>query len=147
MIVLTSLRHPQVGDVNASIFVVSPVANATLKSSMNARAVARTCVAMTLADVGVTDALPVLLGVPLLVGLALALSAAFDGSAGRGDGGIGGAADEGGIATAGAELAVPSAVGWLTFAEQPVSNTTPISRQAWVPRRYPTGGGYGRRDG
>ncbi len=50
--VLTSCRHPQVGDVSASIFVVSPVANAMLKSSMNARAVARTFIAMTSADVG-----------------------------------------------------------------------------------------------
>src|SRR5665213_1653894 len=72
LILLTRFRQPHVGDVKASIFVVSPLANAMLKSSMNARAVARTFIAMTSADVG-GDASPTaaLVGVPLFDGLGL----------------------------------------------------------------------------
>ena len=92
---------------------------------------------MTSADVGSGDAPTVLVGVRL----GLALTEALGDSAGLG--GDTGTLGETGTTTAGASLALPSALGWLTFAEQPVSNTTPISRQAWVPRRYPTGGGYG----
>jgi hypothetical protein len=140
-------RHPQVGDVNASIFVTSPVANAMLKSSMYARAVARTCIAMTSADVGgEASSVAALVGVPLLVGLGLAITEAADDVAGLGGCETGPltATGERGAAASGAELALPSALGWLTSAEQPANDTTPNSTKRRVPRRYPTGGGYGR---
>ncbi len=59
------------------------------------------------------------------------------------------AVGETGTTTAGASLAPPSALGWLTLDEQPASATkqsdaAPICSKSWVPRRYPTGGGYGR---
>lgn len=111
-----------------------------LKSSMYACAVARTCVAMTSADIGgEAVAVAALVGVPVIVGLGL-VTEAVDDVAGLGDGGAGALI----VAAGGAGLAVPRALGWLTSAEQPANDTTPSSTQRRVPRRYPTGGGYGR---
>ncbi len=149
LIVLTSFRQPQVVDVSASILVTSPVVNAMLKSSMNSRAVARTCVATaSAAAVGVAAAV---VGVPLI---GLALAEALDDAAGLGDDETGALAGDLGVASDGAALAaslvLPSALGWLTFAEQPASSTrtpgsaAPSRSESRVPRRYPTGGGYGR---
>lgn len=109
---------------------------------MYARAVARTWVAMTSADVGESDALTALVGVPLIVGLGLET---VD-SAGLGDNETWAVTGELGAATGGAEAAaaLPSAVGWLTFAEQPASKRTQSGTAKRVPRRYPTGGGYVR---
>src|SRR5450631_3809883 len=52
LIVLTTERQPQAGEVRASIFVTSPVAKAMLRSSKNSCAVARTPAAMSLDDRG-----------------------------------------------------------------------------------------------
>ena len=107
---------------------------------------------MTSADVGSGATPTVLAGVRL--GLALALTEALGDSAGLG--GDTGTLGETGTTTAGASLALPSALGWLTLAEQPAStpkpstpkqsDAAPSRSESWVPRRYPTGGGYGRRD-
>ena len=91
---------------------------------------------MRSADVGGEESLgAALVGVPLIVGLGLALTDV----AGVCDGETGAL-----TATGGAGLALPRALGWLTLAEQPVNDTTPSSTKRKVPRRYPTGGGYGR---
>jgi hypothetical protein len=95
---------------------------------------------MTSADVG-GEASPVaaLVGVPLIVGLGLGLAGAAGDVAG-----VLTVTGERGAVAGGAELALPRALGWLTAAEQPADSTTPSSTKRRVPRRYPTGGGYGR---
>jgi hypothetical protein len=117
-----------------------------LKSSMNARAVARTCVATTSADVGEVA----LVGVPLIDRPPPALAEGRGDSAGLGDGVSLAAMGELGAVTGEAErgsaLALSSALGWLTFAEQAASNAMQSGSERRVPRRYPTGGGYGRPD-
>lgn len=111
------------------------------------------------------DPVPALVGVvPLTVGLAL--TEALDDVVGLGSE-LGGdatgaraATGELGAAVDGAELAgaaaLRRALGWLT-AEQPAaelpaasttaSDTAPCRSESRVPRRYPTGGGYGRCSG
>jgi hypothetical protein len=100
---------------------------------------------MTSVDVG-GEAIPLaaLVGVSLIVGLGLATGAAD--VAGLGDGEVGALTTTGerGVVAGGAELALPSALGWLTSAEQPAKDAAPSSTKSRVPRRYPTGGGYGR---
>ncbi len=111
-----------------------------LKSSTNACDVARTCIAMTSADVGGEASLgAALVGVPLIVGIRLETEVAED-VAGLGDG-VAGALTR---TARGVETALPRALGWLTSAEQPANDAAPSSTNRRVPRRYPTGGGYGR---
>jgi len=105
---------------------------------MYARAVARTCIAITSADVG-GEASPVAPLVPLVVWLGLVIEATDD-AAGLADGGVGALT----AATGGAGLVLARALGWLALAEQPANDTTPSATIRRVPRRYPTGGGYGR---
>jgi len=97
---------------------------------------------MTSADVGgEAFAGPALVGVPLIAGL-VAEGADPTGLA-DGEAGALTAAGESGAA----ELAPASALGWLTSAEQAANDATPSSMKRAVPRRYPTGGGYGRSAG
>jgi len=104
---------------------------------------------MTSADVG-GDASPTaaLVGVPLFDGLGLVTQTGDD-AAGLGgeEAGALTAVGERGAVAGGAEVALPSALGWLTSAEQPANDTAPSSMKRRVPRRYPTGGGYGRSAG
>jgi hypothetical protein len=98
---------------------------------------------MTSADVdGEASPVAALVGVPLIVWVGLALTETAADAAG-----VLTATGERGVDAEGAELALPSALGWLTSAEQPANNTTPSSTDRRVPRRYPTGGGYGRCGG
>jgi len=95
---------------------------------------------MTSADVGGEASLvAALVGVPLIVGLGF-VTEAVDDVAGLGDGEAGALI----VMAGGAGPAPARALGWLTSAEQPASDTTPSSAQRRVPRRYPTGAGYGR---
>lgn len=95
---------------------------------------------MTSADVGgAASAGAALVGVPLIGAVWVVTEAAED-VAGLEDGMAGALT----LTAGGVELRFPRVLGWLTAAEQPANDTAPSSTRRLVPRRYPTGGGYGR---
>ena len=102
LIVSTSERQPQAGEVRASIFVTSPVAKAMLRSSKNSCAVARTPAAMSLEDRAAGSEAAEVDDVPAVVGLEAALElTAADGATEGDDTDATGLADAGLVAAIG----------------------------------------------